>query len=136
MGLFPIKKDEVNFHVNKSLIVALPIVALCLVGCSSVSSIASNAADSAACTAISSYLPLLSESYQAGLIDSNIVDQIAAVLESGGEGLLSPELSQDLNGIISTLRQSPDAAQSQADLNELISSTTQRCSDVGISVGQ
>ncbi len=105
-------------------------------GCSSVSSIASNAADTTACSAISSSLTGLSEAFQAGLIDSNLVDQIAAVLNSGGEGLLSPELSQDLNGIVEVLRQSPDAAQSQADLNDLIASTTQRCSDVGISIGQ
>ena len=122
--------------MKKSFLVSLPIVALSLMGCSSVSAIASNAADTAACNAISSYLPLLSETYQAGLIDSNLVDQVEAVLNSGGEGLLSPELSQDLTGIISTLREPPTAAQSQTELNDLISSTTQRCSDVGISVGQ
>lgn len=133
---FPITNEEVIFHMNKSLIISLPVVALSLLGCSSASSIASNAADTAACNAISSYLPLLSESYQAGLIDSNLVDQVEAVLNSGGEGLLSPELSQDLNGIVEVLRQSPDTAQSQADLNDLIASTTQRCSDVGISIGQ
>lgn len=122
--------------MKKSFIVSLPIAALSLMGCSSVSSIASNAADTTACSAISSSLTGLSEAFQAGLIDSNLVDQIAAVLNSGGEGLLSPELSQDLNGIVEVLRQSPDAAQSQADLNDLIASTTQRCSDVGISIGQ
>ena len=122
--------------MKKLFIVSLPIVALSLMGCSSVSSIASNAADTTACSAISSSLTGLSEAFQAGLIDANLVDQIAAVLNSGGEGLLSPELSQDLNGIVEVLRQSPDAAQSQADLNDLIASTTQRCSDVGISIGQ
>ena len=122
--------------MKKLFIVSLPIVALSLMGCSSVSSIASNAADTTACSAISSSLTGLSESFQAGLIDANLVGQVEAVLNSGGEGLLSPELSQDLTGIISTLREPPTAAQSQTELNDLISSTTQRCSDVGISIGQ
>lgn len=106
---------------------------LALSGCS-FEDVAANAADAAACTALSSTLNGLSEAYQQGLVDSGVLAQVDDLVGDQLDSLLSSELAADLKGLTSALAETETASGAQAQVDEFLGSITDRCAAVGINL--
>lgn len=105
-----------------------------LTGCS-VQEVADKAADAAACQALSATLGTLSQGYQEGLVDSGVVDQ-ALELISGAGALLSDGMKQDLDALGAEIAASEGASLTRDKVESLTASITERCQNVGITVGE
>jgi uncharacterized lipoprotein YajG len=120
----------------KLLPIALtPVLLLSLSGCS-VEQVAQSAADAAACTALTSTLNGLSEAYQSGLVDSGVISQIDALIGEQARALLSTGLAEDLTALGVALGETGSAQDAQQKVDELTASVTERCSSVGVTIGE
>lgn len=114
---------------------AAPVLLVSLSGCS-VEQIAQTAADAAACTALTSTLDGLTQAYQSGLVDSGVIGQIDALVGEQARALLSTGLAQDLVSLVDALGQTQSAQGAQAKVEELTASVNERCSNVGVTIGE
>jgi hypothetical protein len=116
-------------------LIAAPVLVLSLSGCS-VEQVAQTAADAAACTALTSTLDGLSQAYQSGLVDSGVIEQIDLLIGDQARALLSTAFADDLVALTTALGQSQSAQGAQERVDELTASVTERCSAVGVTVGE
>lgn len=116
-------------------ILIAPVIAITLSGCS-VEEVAKTAADAAACTALSSTLEGLSEAYNAGLVDSGVIASIDALVGDQARELLSSSLAQDIVALGDVLAETQTAGEAQQKVDELTGSITQKCSGVGVTIGE
>jgi hypothetical protein len=116
-------------------LIAAPVLVLSLSGCS-VEQVAQTAADAAACTALTSTLEGLSQAYQSGLVDSGVIDQIDLLIGDQARALLSTAFADDLVALTTALGQTQSAQGAQERVDELTASVTERCSAVGVTVGE
>jgi hypothetical protein len=120
----------------KLLPIALtPVLLLALSGCS-VEQVAQSAADAAACTALTSTLDGLSEAYQSGLVDSGVISQIDSLIGEQARALLSTGLAEDLSALGAALGETGSAQDAQQKVDDLTASVTERCSSVGVTIGE
>jgi hypothetical protein len=117
-----------------SLAVA-PVLLLSLTGCS-VEQVAQVAADAAACTALTSTLDGLSQAYQSGLVDSGVIAQIDTLVGEQARALLSTGLADDITALATTLGETDTAQGAETKVTELTASITERCSAVGVTIGE
>jgi hypothetical protein len=102
-----------------------------LSGCS-IQDVASTAADTAACKALSSTLSGLSVAYEQGLVDSGVVAQLELMLGDQVDFLLSTELAADLSELAKELSQSSPVQGTTDKISELTASISEKCSAYGI----
>ncbi len=120
----------------KLLPIALtPVLLLSLSGCS-VEQVAQSAADAAACTALTSALDGITEAYQSGLVDSGVITQIDSLIGEQARALLSTGLAEDLSALGAALGETQSAQGAQQKVEELTASVTERCSSVGVTIGE
>lgn len=112
-----------------------PALLLSLSGCS-VEEIAQTAADAAACTALTSTLDGLSQAYQSGLVDSGVIAQLDSMVGEEARALLSTGLAEDLTMLGSVLSETQSAQDAEQQISELTASITERCSGVGVVIGE
>lgn len=115
--------------------VVAPVLVLTLSGCS-VEEVAKTAADAAACTALSSSLDGLTEAYNAGLVDSGVIASIDALVGEQARDLLSTGLAQDIVALGDALGETQTAASAQDKVAQLTASITEKCSAVGVTIGE
>jgi PBP1b-binding outer membrane lipoprotein LpoB len=112
-------------------LIALPV--LFLSGCA-VEEIAQTAADSAACQAMKGTISGLQVAYEAGLVDSGVLEQVDEIAGDQLEALLSSGLAADLRALRDELA-ATEPAQSAGDrIATLTDSITARCAEVGVNV--
>lgn len=116
-------------------IVIAPVLAISLTGCS-VEDVAKTAADAAACTAMASTLDGLTEAYNAGLVDSGVIATLDSLVGDQARSLLSSTLAQDIADLGAALGDTSTAASAQEKVATLTASINERCSAVGVSVGE
>ncbi len=116
-------------------IVIAPVLAISLTGCS-VEDVAKTAADAAACTAMASTLDGLTEAYNAGLVDSGVIATLDELVGDQARSLLSSTLAQDIADLGAALGDTSTAANAQEKVATLTASINERCSAVGVSVGE
>ena len=118
--------------MKKIALVALP--ALFLTGCS-VEEIAQSAADAAACQALRGTLSGLQTAYEAGLVDSGVLQQVEALVGDQLDALLSTGLASDLRQLSDELASTNPAQSAAESIGSLTESITLRCEAVGVNVG-
>ncbi|MEY4408834.1 MAG: hypothetical protein RLZZ138_85 [Actinomycetota bacterium] len=116
-------------------IVIAPVLAISLTGCS-VEDVAKTAADAAACTAMASTLDGLTEAYNAGLVDSGVIATLDELVGDQARSLLSSTLAQDIADLGAALGETSTAASAQEKVATLTASINERCSAVGVSIGE
>lgn len=116
---------------KKIALLSLPVVFLA--GCS-IEDVAQTATDAAACTALQSTLEGLNEAYQAGLVETGLVDEVSAIVSEQLGGLLSSGLAQDLNSLSDALAQSNTGESAKQSVETLTASINERCSAVGVNI--
>ena len=116
-------------------LVIAPVLAITLTGCS-VEDVAKTAADAAACTAMASTLDGLTEAYNAGLVDSGVIATLDSLVGEQARSLLSSTLAQDIADLGAALGETSTAASAQDKVAALTASINERCSAVGVSVGE
>ena len=112
-----------------------PVLLLSLSGCS-VEQVAQVAADAAACTALTSTLEGLSQAYQSGLVDSGVIAQIDTLVGEQARALLSTGLAEDITALATTLGETDTAQGAETKVADLTASITERCSSVGVTIGE
>lgn len=103
---------------------------LLLTGCSA--NPAAAAADAAFCVSAESTLTAIGDAYQSGLVESGVIEGAADLLSSSVGQLLTPELSDSLSKLGSTVTESEPVAASQQRVDELLADIRLRCSEVGV----
>lgn len=114
-------------------IAVLSVPAILLSGCS-IQDVAQAATDAAACTALQSTLNGLSDAYQAGLVDTGIVDEVSNLVNEQLGGLLSSGLAEDLSQLGTALGESNTGESAKQSVESLTSSIAERCSAVGVAI--
>lgn len=113
----------------------ITLTTLTLSACS-IEEVASNAADAAACTALTSTISGLSDAYQSGLVDSGVITQIDKLVGNQINTVLSSGLADDLRGLAAALGETETAQGAQQKVDELLASVTERCRSVGIDISK
>jgi predicted small secreted protein len=131
LGLLPLMQMRTKALATVALIAA----ALTLSACSP-EELAKNAADAAACTALSSSLEGLSAAYRDGLVDSGVLAQLDAIVGESARGLLSTGFGQDVVALGEALAQTDTSQEAQAKVSQLTGSIAERCGELGINVGE
>ena len=114
-------------------IAVLSIPVLILSGCS-LEEVAQTATDAAACTALESTLNGLNDAYQAGLVDTGLVDEVTTIVNEQLGGLLSSGLAEDLGLLGEALAQSNTGEAATQSVETLTASINERCSAVGVTI--
>ena len=104
---------------------------LSLAGCS-IQEVVATAADAAAGKALSSTLSGISETFDQGLVDSEIIAQLDSMVGDQVGFLLSSELGAELGELMEQLGQSDPAQGTSKKVSELTASISERCSEHGI----
>ena len=116
-------------------LIMAPVLLVSLAGCS-VEEVAQTAADAAACTALTSTLNGLSQAYQSGLVDSGVIAQLDSMLGEQARALLSSGLAEDLSLLGDTLSSTQSAQDAELQISELTASISERCANVGVTIGE
>lgn len=116
-------------------LVFIPILAFSLTGCG-VEGIARNAADATACKALTSTLNGITTAYQSGLVDSGLISKVNNLVGEQARALLSTGLAEDLALLGDVMSQTQSAQASQEKVGTLTASISERCSAVGVEVGE
>ena len=96
--------------------------------------VAQTATDAAACTALESTLNGLNDAYQAGLVDTGLVDEVTTIVNEQLGGLLSSGLAEDLGLLGEALAQSNTGEAATQSVETLTASINERCSAVGVTI--
>ena len=118
-------------------LIALALAAtttLALSGCS-VGELANTAADAAACKAAESGITGVLAAYNAGLVDSGVIEQLRTLAAGPATALLSTQLATDFQNLITALSETDGAMGASAKIAELQASITERCAAVGVVFG-
>jgi len=131
-----LREIQTTIWLMRSLsLVMAPVLLVSLAGCS-VEEVAQTAADAAACTALTSTLNGLSDAYQAGLVDSGVIAQIDSMVGEQARELLSTGLAEDLALLGDTLSTTQSAQDAEQQIADLTASISERCSSVGVTIGE
>jgi hypothetical protein len=107
-----------------------------LTGCG-VGDLAKKAADATACKALESTIKTITDSYQSGVIDSGVITQVDNLIGDQARALLSTGLAEDLKSLTTALKDTNSATTTKSEIQAIMDSITQRCSDAGVSgIGQ
>jgi len=117
--------------IKKLALIALPV--LLLSGCA-VDEIAQTAADSAACQAMKGTISGLQAAYDAGLVDSGVLEQVDEIAGDQLEALLSSGLAADLRALRDELAATEPAQSASQRIAALTDSIALRCATVGVNV--
>ena len=117
--------------MKKIALLALPVVFLA--GCS-IQEVAQSAGDAAACNALKGTLTGLQTAYEAGLVDSGVLDQVDELVGDQLEALLSSGLASDLRQLSTELANTDSAQAASARIGSLTASIAERCEAVGVNV--
>ena len=110
------------------------LVAMTLVGTLSLSgcSLATAAADAAACRAAEGAIKAATAAYEQGLVDSGVISHIDSLVGEQVRGALSSGLAKDLGDFMDALGSSDTGQSAKNKVNDLSASIENRCADVGV----
>jgi hypothetical protein len=117
--------------IKRLVLIALPV--LFLSGCA-VEEITQTAADSAACQAMKGTISGLQTAYEAGLVDSGVLEQVDEIAGDQLEALLSSGLASDLRALRDELAATEPAQSASERIAALTDSIASRCATVGVNV--
>ena len=114
--------------MKKTLIAVTLVGTLSLTGCS----LATAAADAAACRAAEGAIKAAVTAYEQGLVDSGVLSHIDSLVGAQVRGALSSGLAKDLGDFMDAVGSSDTGQSAQDKVNELSASISKRCADVGV----
>jgi hypothetical protein len=114
--------------MKKSLIALSLVGTLSLTGCS----LATAAADAAACRAAEGAIKAAVTAYEQGLVDSGVLSHINSLVGEQVRGALSSGLAKDLGDFMEAVGSSDTGQSAQDKVKELSDSISNRCADVGV----
>jgi phage tail tape-measure protein len=111
-----------------------PLIAIALVGTLSLSgcSLATAAADAAACRAMEGAIEATVTAYEQGLVDSGVLAHIDSLVGEQLRGALSSGLANDLGDFLDAVGSSDTGQSAKDKVKDLSAAISNRCSDVGV----
>lgn len=114
--------------MKKSRIAIALATTLSLSGCS----LATAAADAAACRALEGAVEAAVTAYEQGLVDSGVLAHIDSLVGEQVRGALSSGLANDLGDFLDALGSSESGQSAKDKVKDLSASISNRCADVGV----
>jgi len=117
--------------VKLKLTILAALLPLLLTGCG-IKDLAKQAADATACKAIEPSIKAITSTYQSGIVDSGVIQQVDNLIGDQARSVLSTGLAKDLKSLTTTLKNGSASTKSQEEIKKLTQSITKRCSDASI----
>jgi len=117
--------------VKLKLTILAALLPLLLTGCG-IKDLAKQAADATACKAIEPSIKAITSTYQSGIVDSGVIQQVDKLIGDQARSVLSTGLAKDLKSLTTTLKNGSASTKSQEEIKKLTQSITKRCSDASI----